>query len=473
MKRIVLSLLALALVLLVIAPMGFGFWAEHRLQALLEAITENGVVDYTVVNTQRGWFTTTSEVVLEVGGDIGRAYRAYQIKAKVNDVQPLKLTLRNTIHHGPFPWFGVDGGLTDLIPSVATVDSEVVAFGSSKPLAKPVPLTIHTRLALLGGGHTNMRVPKFQGLTDNGSGTVTWSGLDADFDFGAGFKSLRTRLRAPLLTLATAGGRVRLSGLALDSDTHKGIEQISLGNVALSLDSFEMTPKDGSPFALAGIVATGNSVARGDVIDTQADLRVKSVTAGGVKVGPGVYRIVLRNLDAKSLAKIDSTLTQLKKQDIPRQQMSMMMGATLLGVMPQLLEKGPILEIPELSLETEYGKLNGSGRLTVDVSDRAALSNPLMLRQALVAEVDVQIPEKFVEAIMARRVKKELAAKGESYSDEQLTALARRQLQQRLQSTPLGRMLERQGGMYRFKASIARGQLTVNGRAVGVAGGTR
>jgi uncharacterized protein YdgA (DUF945 family) len=466
-KRVIWIVLAVVLAAALLAPVGFGIVAENRLRAILDELSRSGAIDYAVVKIDRGWFNSSSVVELELTGDIGRAYREYQIKAKRRQIKPLSITLRNEIHHGPFVFADAGRGAQAWLPSLATVNTQIIGYGTGVRPEQPVPVNIRTRLRLFGGGVTDISAPAWKGMVEAGRTQLVWKGAHARIRHTRGFGHVYVTASAPYFEGSDPGARVVLSGLQFEAHSRKGIEALSLGNFSFKLARLEMdsrADKAARRVMLDDLSIDGSSSAAADTINSKVQMQFGLLRVGDLRLGPGKYTMALRNLDAKALAKIDRAMADLKRQQLPVQQRNMMLGATVLSVLPQLLTRGPVLDIPEVRMQTQYGPVSGRGKLTVDTSDKAVLSNPLLLRKALVAEVEIKVPQKLLQAMAVRELKQDLQELQLKYSDEQIAKLARERVKRNLERSVLGKFVVLRDGVYTLSASLSGGQLTINGQ---------
>lgn len=468
MKRIIWTVVVLAVLVVVAAPFGFGYLAENRFEHLLQGLANSGELNYTVVKVDRGWFNTTTDVTLKLTGDIARKFHDFEVKSGDTDPQPLSITVRNHIHNGPFAFGAMSHGSSGWLPSVAIVDSEVIGYGSGKSFKKPIPLHIRTRFALFGGGVTRIDVPAYSGLMKDGKTTMNWKGLVGRIHFDQGLKAVRATITAPSLDIADNQMHGQMSDLSWRLNMHEGDEKLWVGQASIKIGSIAMEPKvvAAKGFKLAGASMHWSRDSKGGAVNGAMQVRMRSLAAGGLHLGQADYAADMRNIDAKALSKLAASFDALKKQNLPPRQLSMMMGATLFGELPQLLARGPVLEISKLSVDTGYGRLNGTAKLTVDTSNPALLSNPLLLKKALIIQAQLQIPQQLVTELMARRLKEQLQPLGVNYTDAQIRSLAKARINKALNASPLGSLVIQKNGMYLVKANFKAGQLTVNGQSI-------
>ena len=458
------GILVVVVLLLVVAaaPFGFGYWAEARLSDLYAEMSDNGAMGIDVVKTDRGWFQTSSEAVFQVRGDIARKYEEYQRNAGA-EVEPLRCTVRSQIHHGPIPL------VDDTKPAVAAVDSALVAGPHCKSLQDRLKLSVRTWLHFDGGGVSHISTPEQSVSADGGHGLVHWHGLDADIRFNREFERVRMDVTSPGIDLSDETADVSVRELRWRSDIAEGLEGLDLGSFDFTVASLEVTPKTGDALktTLSQMALRGSSAeADNATVDSEVSLRAERLSAGDLEFGPAHYVLALRNMDAEAMAKITAAIADARRKNLPEQQAGMLVGATLLGLLPDILKKGPVLEISEFSIASPQGSAQGAARLTIDTSDPAVFQNPLLLTQALVLDASFEVPEALLVALAERSIAKEVASLGAGYSDEQITAMARMRVRQGMSSAQAQQWFVLDEGVYRLELQMDQGRMTLNGRAV-------
>jgi len=454
---------AIALVTVALAaPFGFSFLAQARLQELIEEVNAGGAVRADLVTFQRGWLQSRADVAVEVIGDAANGYMEFQRKAG-RDPEPLRCTLRSAVHHGPVPL-----GAGDPAPAVAVLIGKLTEGEGCRQLQEKLGLTLTTRFDLGGGGRIQAAIPEHN-FADQEKGTLNWQGLDLQVQFERGFRSVATAMDAPGLVVTGRQADLRMGALALASDIHKGIADLGLGEFSLTLASLAVQPKtEGAVLTrIDGIVVEGASRDAGDgTVDAEVLLRAGDIAVGDLELGEATYKVALRNLDAHALAKINQTVVDLRQKNLPPEQMNMMLGATVLGLLPDLLKRGPVLEISEISMGSDGARLLAKGRLSVDTSDPTVLQNPLLLKDALLLEAQVDLPEPLLVAFTEFGLRKQLAAMDAEYSDEQIVSMAQIGVRQRMAQQNMQRLFLLEDGVYRMRMHMADGRFNLNGQTV-------
>jgi len=247
-KRTVLSTVAAAIV---IAYGGGTWWTGQQMAArydaaLTELSAQRSIVRVIDHHYERGFFGATSTLTLEVGCAFGAPAGAASPTQSPDEeadgepaeaakpIEPLRFTVRNTIHHGPLA-----GGTL----AAATIDSELVLEPKAQAEAKKFfgdaqPATAHTRIAFAGAIATELVFAPGK-LSDPDKGDLVWQGA---------------RLR-----MAVDGARTRASyDLSLPgssfSDAARGV-RVSVGPITSQADM---------AIGAGWLLATGTTQARLD-----------------------------------------------------------------------------------------------------------------------------------------------------------------------------------------------------------------
>jgi len=460
MKKGVVLLIVLVVAVAVL-PFGFSFWAESKLRSVLKDFNEAGVVEFTVLKVDRGWFSSDATIVAELSPGLS---------GKVNKLQKMgdkgetpRGVLNSTIHHGPFP---LTGGGFSAVPVIATVDTKLMkSVGQNEPLLA-IDYTMQLTLAMMGKDHLKVDIPEWNGPMGEGEANIQWKGLKSDFSFAQGLKAADVKMDAPFLEIKGKDGKMLLESLKVDSSSTVGIEGLSLGSASFTIGKLHVQDeKVGADFSLKDIGIAAETTAIGDNIDSKVQFNIAGLSFTGEDFGPGVFTMAFRNLDAGAIARISNKYKEMSNQgNMPPEQMNMMMSATLFSEMAALLEKGPEIEIGELSLSSTKGKLMGTARVTVDNSKPEMLSNPMLIKDAIIGEVDLEIPLDLMVSLNMAAIRQEFKSVNIEYTEEQLQTMAKSRVEKRFAPLVAGNIFTRIGDMYKFNASFKEGVPVVNGQ---------
>jgi uncharacterized protein YdgA (DUF945 family) len=460
MKKGVVLLIVLVVAIAVL-PFGFSFWAESRLNNVLKDFNEAGVVEFTVLKIDRGWFSSEATIVAELAA--GLSGKVKELQQMGDKGETPRVVLNSTIHHGPFP---LTGSGFSAVPVVAIVDTKLMkSVGESEPLLA-IDYTLLTTLALMGKNHIKVDIPEWNGPMGEGEANIQWKGLTSDFSFADGLQAADVKMDAPYLEIKGKDGNMLIESLKVDSNSEVGIEGLSLGSATFTIGKLSvLDEKAGADFSLNDINIAAKTTASGDNIDSTVEFNIAGISLTGESFGPGVFTMAFRNLDAGAIARISNKYKEMSNQpDMPPEQMNMMMSATLFSEMSALLEKGPEIEIGELSLSSTKGKLMGTARVTVDNSKPEMLSNPMLIKDAIIGEVDLEIPMDLMVSLNMAAIRQEFKSVNIEYTEEQLQTMAKSRVEKRFAPLVAGNIFTRIGDMYKFSASFKEGMPVVNGK---------
>ena len=289
-KKAVLGVLAAAIV---VAYGGSTWWAGTKVRsaydtAFGELPKQTALVRVTERSYERSFFGAVSTVTLEIGCAADAAAQApaaakppegeeeegseEEKKADATPPpKPLRITLRDTIHHGPFA-----GGTL----AAATIDSELVLddkaqVEATKLFGTAKPLTAHTKVAF-DGAYTSDITAAPAKFTEEGKGQFAWQGAQARIETNAARTQVRYELTMPGLDASNPAKGLQLKvgkfSAKADLDTSGGWI-LTTGKTEGRLESFEfsadqgLTPGDAPHKALPKVLLQN--------IDLLADASVK------------------------------------------------------------------------------------------------------------------------------------------------------------------------------------------------------
>jgi len=166
-----------------------------------------------------------------------------EAEAESAPFKPVRVTVRDTIHHGP-----IAGGTL----AAATIDSELVLdvkaqAEAEKLFGKAKPLTAHTKVAFNGGYATDLTVAPIK-LAEEGKGEFAWQGAQAHIEVNAARTKARYDLTMPGLDFndAPKGVQMKMGKLTAKADMDNSAGWIlATGKSEGRLESFEFSATKG------------------------------------------------------------------------------------------------------------------------------------------------------------------------------------------------------------------------------------
>lgn len=464
MKKTIGYILLLLVVAVAAAPFGFSFWADSRLNLLLSDFNQGGVVDFTVIKKNKGWFS--SNVIIEAELAPAMAQKLKKVKAGNPNLNTPKVILKSTIYHGPFPFMS---GQFSLKPVIGIIDTKFIKdLDSEEPLVN-IEYDMKTELNLAGSSDIFLDIPEWSGPLGDKDATVEWKGLVGVIKLAKGLKHANMDIKAPLLKISSGDGSLVVESLELKSSSKLGIAGLSLGTADFSIASIEFNDqKKGSALSISNTVIKADTTESGGNINSKIDFNMAKLKIAGDEYGPAVFSMAFRNLEASSLARINEKIKEIQGQAIPKDQASMMMGMVLMSELTNLLKQGPEIEIAQLSLASTFGRMSGHALVSIDASRPELLSSPMLIKDAIMGELDFEVPEELLVAFSMGTLRKELKDVSIQYTDEQLRTMARSRVSKRMAALLAANIFIKVGNMYKISASFEKGVPTVNGKILAI-----
>ena len=416
MKKVLASVIVLA----ALAAGTLTYVAAERARAeyrhWVSALSESEDLRVLDSDYQRGWLASTASTSLELRGSVGEAFRSGLARAGQGGVRSrVGVRLDHRIEHGLLPawaWFqaGREGS-----PVVARIETSAVLDQETQnellPIFGRVPAlqaTTDLRQSGVAEMDLSMAPADFHPKPTEAAPVAAWSaryeGLRGHFVFAPGAASFVGRLDSPGLSMLADGVRTELSGWSTSLDYSRE-RTLWVGETRQSLAAFRVVELEpaleddptglGQPlvvFALEGLETEQSTDVSGASYASESELRISTVTVDGEAWGAAQLELDLRNLDAEAVSALQSA------GDVSRDDADDPDAAGWLVWLPQLLSRGPVLDLASASLETPDGPVTLQGHLRLPESSPAMV--PLLL-QVLDAQLTAEGPLALLEAFAA------------------------------------------------------------------------
>jgi hypothetical protein len=434
-----------------------GLYLHQRHDRLLDDIAargyELGQRDY-----RRGWLRSEAEVQIAPPADAERS--------------PARLRLRLRLHHGYEPW------LAAWPPRLAKISGRATVLDGPRPLP---PLVLAATLGPAGDMDGTLRVPD-----------VTFSGAAGQLHLVSGRSAFsispggRWGLFGGLDALeakASDGRILRLEGLdwsvsLIDADAALPVARLTLGLSALVLDPTELRPAlslDGLELALRTEMNAGAAA-------LTAKAAVVRLMFGDDGYAPASAELSLAGLRAPAVHALRDRLAALESAALTASQRGAALARTVVAALPTVFADEPQLTLRLLRVATPYGELVAKTALRLLPAHEvtgggvtAPADSLRVLAARLAGTAELSAPQALVVALItaqqARRVRQELALRGESTAAlpptlaAELDAAAQASAQTLLRR---GWLVAEQGRLV-ARLRLDDGVLTLNGKPVVVA----
>ncbi len=386
--------LVVAVAILLAYPLAswiIGFIVQGQLQAALKAGMQQAGPSVSLVETayRRGVFDATQ--IVTVGID-SKAFKSTAALASFPDLRNWRLTLRNTIHHGPLP--------RGRAFALATIDTELVLSPEAQKqlnalFAGKTPYTLQTRLGWLGGHVSEFSSPAFSGElathTKITSGGITGTGTSSH-----DLRATALDLTAKSFGVSSDKFQAQLDDLRMKSTLQRVFGTLNVGDIAFSVGHLEIhrnSDADDKPFSVQKIEVTSHSAATGDYLLLNGKLATGPLQAGRFTATQAVYEFTGTHVYGPSFANLmDGARTTVGAD--PQAAQKLLQTLRTDGI--DLLLHDPVIEIPHLDYTTPEGAFSLSAKLAAPGLKRADLEQdrPALIAalvQHLQAKADIRV----------------------------------------------------------------------------------
>jgi uncharacterized protein YdgA (DUF945 family) len=366
-----------------------GYAIERRIDEFQQHLNDqNPYVKVSGVSFHRGWFSSDQELTLEPA----------QLALGAGT---LRVTVHNTIHHGPIC------GMTCI--GLARVDSHLVfneelqarvaaIFGGAEPLS------IKSRLGLFGGGSTHVSSPAFKDAVISGASLAS-DGIDADSHYTANVDSYSTRASAPRLSYTGKDGkRFEVSNVAIDVHSKRALRTLYTGDSSFSIGKIAYGSTVGSgAFTAADVRVNSHSEIANGFLQDAVKYDLGAVQAGPVALTSTKMDIAFRHLDADSLERLTAQLREVNRDATitPQDRSATMLGA-IKAPMMSLLGKQPEIGIDRIVIATAAGSSSITGSIKFKqliAGDFDGDAGAKALIKKVDVDLDVSIDDAFLNSL--------------------------------------------------------------------------
>jgi uncharacterized protein YdgA (DUF945 family) len=352
---------------------------------------------------ERGLFKANETITVEIPHGLLTRGRA--------DSEPLRITLKNLIQHGPFPGFSAFGA--GRAESVVEFDEEIQkkvleAFGG-KPAAE-----IRTLYDFGGGGRSTLTSPAFRvtlpGGTEDSQVTLSGEGLELSGEFARGMTQYSTRGDAPRFEVVDREGRrMVLTGLKIDAQHQRLFpdELIFVGSQRFSLDGLEIDPgpnegEDELPkFALKELKYDVQAQASGEFVDESARIGAAGLRIGEQEHGPVAYDFSLKHLHARTLGTLTRKLLAMDPEVLRNQEQLPKALEPMKADFVALAVNGAILSIDRVTFRLPEGEVSFNASFRMNDGKAEDFNNPLRLFGKLDTTAELVLPGKSIGALLS------------------------------------------------------------------------
>jgi uncharacterized protein YdgA (DUF945 family) len=402
--------------------------SKQAYRTLVLAIAESPDTRILETGYEQGWLRSRAHASVEIRGPLGESFQQWMVGLGRDEVRGrVGIRMQQTIEHGYGPlmeWLTSGPEGTPIVGRVEThleldreTQSEIAAVIGRLP-----PVSISTLIRASGIVESSVMVPaqslERQVAGDEGEAWVArWEGLRGAVVYTTDFDHFAASFYSAGIEGGSAGSSFALRDLKWAADMARDESGLLVGDAKSSVGSFRLSSREDGATGLEvdrWTMTQSNAVEAGS-FGTALGVRVQAIRLGERAFGPGEVEFQLRNLDARSLARLQSQnlggLASPSSRDVTRAAADE--GAT--SLLSGLASRSPQLEIRTLRLATPSGDLEAKLRVDLDGSQPAFLENFYTLLLVLRVHGEFECPAEILEALYQEREEELLELRREGW----------------------------------------------------------
>jgi uncharacterized protein YdgA (DUF945 family) len=350
----------------------------------------------TLINRQyqRGVYGATEE--LTYGLDAA-ALRALGPLAATPAEAGVRVTVRNTIHHGPLPQFRTIGlaTMSTQVALPAQISAQLQALLGGEPAIR-----IHSRLGWFGGITAVVASPDYQGHLADGT-QIGWQGVDVTSSANASLSSTSIDATVSGFQFKSAKLRGELAGLHFEADLKRAFDVLYTGPVTFKIATIKWQPQSSAGESLIqGLTLGGAGAAQGDYYKSTAQFGADAVQVPGYSITRAVYDISFEHLHGPTLA----ALTKDMRRNSASAGVAPPPAAALDTVKDHVIEllvHEPVINLARIGFAMPQGELRLSATASAPGLKREDLTGP-QPQTALMQHLNVLADLRIDAALLAR-----------------------------------------------------------------------
>ncbi|MCF7821586.1 MAG: YdgA family protein [Mariprofundaceae bacterium] len=398
MKRYLLIVMAIVICIVVGAPFATGIMAEKQYHSMIRTNPFEPTLKLESKRFERGLFSSRATTFVEVKDTALRETLVDKLGKDENG--KLGILIHHDLKHGPLIFTtGQEIGF-----AIARATHHVEQNDSGRDSADEDLLQLDTRLHFDGSQTINIISRDI--TTKNEGAVVTLMPLSASLVTDKSYRTMKgSGDWKGMISTNNRGETLSLSDARFELDAGKSGE-MWLGTVAFTQSSIALNSPEKS-FQIDGLkIQSRSSEHDNRLIDSATDISLRQVKATGKVYGPGELNIAINNIPATALERLN-TIQQRVVNASPSDQTFALQAAGIeaLGVLPELLSHGIVINMERLYFNTPDGEVVGRFNLRLPKSNPASLLNIPHLKSIIELDAGFSLPVALIpEATMRNQV---------------------------------------------------------------------
>lgn len=333
-------------------------------------------------------------------------------------VEPLLVSIKSIITHGPLPGFGLPAAAA--VRYEVTINSQPLGGGSELKLEGEMPrlgnrygFSGNSRTTLKGGAGKMIYTPK----GGKGELSLAWPSVDLSGRSKADQSEMSYEGELPGLLLGFTTPKGETGTLALKGLTLKAEHQYPIagqmfvytGSDRFSLASVEFQMDGKALFSAETIEANSSGVLDSGLLDGSTKISLASVKTGGEVLGPMHYDFTLARLDATAYGQLMDSLFKNDLGQCPTPEQTAALVEKVTAQLPGLLKSGPEFHIDRISIGYQGQQALITGKFGLPAATAEQLANPLALISLADVSLTVSLPDQLIKNLAVKSMGQKMA----------------------------------------------------------------
>ncbi len=438
-----------------------GIFTETRVKESIELVNRTNGIHVKVKNYERGWFDSSANLVWQ-----------FQFPNKnTGSIETTEFKMPLKIYHGPvmFSSNGVKWGMGYAHTVVQMPDKNLKQMKNMfTPESTEPALNLSLLVNFLGKTTFNASVPDFTLIAKKGGGKLIWSGMDTSIHISRDMKSFTGDFNLDGFNFSRQKMSAKLDAVQLDYNLYENSDGLLLGDANFDIPSLMVLNGDATIFEIRKLDLKSGTTQDDEVVNSNLSLTLEKVVVNNDTYGPGELRFVLRNLDAKALAKINELAQQAQvASELQKKQLML----AIMPELPKLLGHGAELEINPFSLKLPNGRIKGNLLISLP---QGSFKNPFEIFAKIKGNGRLAVPAALVKQAIVQSIAEKMLANQLQHAiaeqnnenglqPEDVHKQAEEMVNKKLSDLLDKGVITKQGNDYVIAISLENGKLLVNG----------
>ena len=381
MKKLFIIIFVLLAGILLVGPFFVGSSAESQVRHMHAKLNEYPGIKVEVTDYNKGWFTSNAKINMTFDGPS-------------NDFMP-PIVFTQKLFHGPLLWEadGFGFGIADTSFGAELPEDVQKELDQIESINENT-VRIATRIGFGGNMTSKVQIQPFQiekegNKIDVKAMDMSFGKTSDDVITGSGYWNGMSISENEQLAV-NIGKMTMDTEQKLVSGEMFSPTALMAGDFKMNFDLLDIKPNSpAEAVKLENVFMTFDSALNNDLFNFSIKFGAKSINAIQQNFKELIYDLSFENFDVEVVKQLNTMMSDPAFQENP-----MMASAKIQGLLPQLVEKNPIVKVNKLGVITDSGEIVSDLTFKIDQQTYDP-NNPMTMMFAMDADAKGQAPEAF------------------------------------------------------------------------------